>query len=254
MVTYIFDGSFAGLLTAVFDSYALRHHEVVLVTRQEYQPAFSGTVCEIRSDEEKAARVWKGLEKKIGGRQCHKLYTVYLSEDTDAFRHLFGYARYLFDNGGDRLRDYGNSHVLAVEGYAKKVSRERHRMKAFVRFKKASNGLYFAVITPDFNVLPLIGDHFKNRYADQKWLIYDRRRQLGMYYDLHQVCEVKPEAVTAASVSVQAEVTLDETDELYTSLWQDYFKSTSITERKNLKLHLRHVPKRYWKYLPEKGF
>ncbi|RZJ49641.1 MAG: DUF4130 domain-containing protein, partial [Chryseobacterium sp.] len=26
-----------------------------------------------------------------------------------------------------------------------------------------------------------------------------------------------------------------------------------IVERKNLKLHVQHVPKRYWKYLTEKN-
>ena len=35
-------------------------------------------------------------------------------------------------------------------------------------------------------------------------------------------------------------------------MWKDYFDSTNIKERKNMKLHIRHVPKRYWKYLSEK--
>jgi len=38
----------------------------------------------------------------------------------------------------------------------------------------------------------------------------------------------------------------------FQTLWQDYFKSTNIVSRKNMKLHIRHVPKRYWKYLSEK--
>ena len=41
-----------------------------------------------------------------------------------------------------------------------------------------------------------------------------------------------------------------ETD--YQELWKAYFKSVDIPERRNLKLHLQHVPKRYWKYLVEK--
>ncbi|MGZ5274180.1 MAG: DUF4130 domain-containing protein, partial [Kaistella sp.] len=38
----------------------------------------------------------------------------------------------------------------------------------------------------------------------------------------------------------------------YQKLWQRYFTKTNIKERKNLKLHVQHVPKRYWKYLTEK--
>jgi len=256
MIAFIFDGSFTGLLTAVYEFYALKHREVILYTSGEYQPVFSAASHEIRSDREKAGRVWKGLKKLLGEESCLNFSTVYLSEDTDAFRHMFYYACYIFDKGADRQLDYGNSHVMAVAHYARKVSRERHRMKAFVRFRKALNGLYFAVITPDFNVLPLISDHFKNRYADQKWLIYDKRRQYGLYYDLAGVCEVRPEFAddTPDGDAGNPGLVLDEAEELYTALWQDYFKSTCITERKNLKLHLRHVPRRYWKYLPEKGF
>ena len=45
---------------------------------------------------------------------------------------------------------------------------------------------------------------------------------------------------------------LDEKEELYQHLWQQYFKSVNIVARKNTKLHIQHMPKRYWKYLTEK--
>ena len=40
---------------------------------------------------------------------------------------------------------------------------------------------------PDFNVLPLIRKHFLKRYADQQWIIYDLKRDYGLYYNLHKV-------------------------------------------------------------------
>ncbi len=49
-----------------------------------------------------------------------------------------------------------------------------------------------------------------------------------------------------------ATIVLDEQEKLYATLWKDYFKNTNIKERKNLKLHIQHVPKRYWRYLTEK--
>ncbi len=255
MITYFFDGSFCGLLTAVFESYALKHRDVRLCTLGEYQPAIFDACQEIKSDEEKAHRVWKGMGGKLERGQLYKFYTAFLSESADAFRHMFAYARYVFDTGGENALNFGNEHVLAVENYAKKVSRERHRMKAFVRFQKAANGLYFAVIEPDFNVLPLIAKHFTDRYADQPWLIFDRRRHSGIYYDLTSIREVKVDTTQAGthSMAIASEMLPDENEHLYTSLWQEYFKSTNIKERANLKLHLQHVPRRYWKYLPEKG-
>ncbi|KAA9213958.1 DUF4130 domain-containing protein, partial [Acinetobacter baumannii] len=34
--------------------------------------------------------------------------------------------------------------------------------------------------------------------------------------------------------------------------WKDYFNSVNISARKNIKLHIQYVPKRYWRYMNEK--
>ncbi|MFN8364013.1 MAG: DUF4130 domain-containing protein [Cloacibacterium normanense] len=60
-------------------------------------------------------------------------------------------------------------------------------MLAFVRFELLQDEVYFAKIEPDFNVLPLIRKHFKERYADQKWMIFDLKRHYGIFYDLKEV-------------------------------------------------------------------
>ena len=39
---------------------------------------------------------------------------------------------------------------------------------------------------------------------------------------------------------------------LYQQLWCTYFDSVNITARKNMKLYIQHMPKRYWRYLTEK--
>jgi probable DNA metabolism protein len=45
---------------------------------------------------------------------------------------------------------------------------------------------------------------------------------------------------------------MEEKEVEYQVLWKSYFDSVNIKERKNPKLHLQHVPRRYWKYLSEK--
>jgi probable DNA metabolism protein len=112
--------------------------------------------------------------------------------------------------------------------------------------------LYYAVIAPDFNVLPLITEHFGNRYADQRWLIFDAQRQFGAYYDLSEVEFVDFIPNEHMSGGLPLPDALDETETKYSTLWNDYFRSTNIASRKNTKLHVQHVPKRYWKYLTEK--
>ena len=55
----------------------------------------------------------------------------------------------------------------------KRVDWERLRMLQFIRFQKAADGTFFAAVEPEKNALPLAIDHFKDRFADQPWLIYD---------------------------------------------------------------------------------
>jgi probable DNA metabolism protein len=48
------------------------------------------------------------------------------------------------------------------------------------------------------------------------------------------------------------QIQLAENEVLYDQLWKDYFHSINIQERKNIKLHVQYLPKRYWRYLNEK--
>jgi probable DNA metabolism protein len=125
-------------------------------------------------------------------------------------------------------------------------------MYAFVRFKKTLDGIFYAEIEPDFDVLPLISVHFEKRYADQQWLIYDVKRSYGIFYDIQSATTVmlEPFDENLMSGSKPANI-MDGKEELYQILWQTYFNSVNVVERKNTKLQLRQMPKRYWKYLSE---
>lgn len=253
MVVYVFDGSFHGLLTAIFEVFARKQNAVKLTEENRFEPGIFDASVRIYTNVSKAERVWQGLDKKVGTEGRLRFYKAFLSEKSDVLQHLFDYVQYVFRNPDGYAENYGNAHVLAITQTAQQVHREKHRMEAFVRFRKHQNGLFMATISPDFNVLPLICQHFKDRYADQLWVIYDERRNYGIYYDGNTVCEVvlasKPRNITEHDVM---ETGLDGREHLYATLWSDYFRSTNIAERKNKKLHLQHVPRRYWRYLTEK--
>lgn len=251
---YIFDGTLEGLLTAIFESYQRKDAPVKLVSEVYYQPDAFDASYTIISDEAKAGRVWTGLQKKLDGEWMLRFYKSYLSEQPAIFQRLFDFARYIFNNPKGAEADYGNPDVLEISQMAQKVHREKHRMEAFVRFQQTGDGMFYAGVEPDFNVLPLISDHFRKRYADQQWIIYDLKRKYGLFYDLQKVeiIELDFKSEFSSSQIIDANL-LDPKEELYSLLWKDYFKSTNIPARKNTKLHIRHVPKRYWKYLTEKS-
>jgi len=252
MTIYIFDGSFEGFLTSVFEYYERKPGKVQLVSQRDYQPVLLEETLEIINDEEKAKQVWTGLKKKISPDWQTRFYKSYLSEDAQTFQHLFDFACYIFDNPKGVEQNFGHPSVMAISKMDKSVNREKHRMKAFIRFQETADGIFYAPVEPDYNVLPLIISFFKNRYADQKWIIYDLKRHYGLFYDLEKVEAITMEYLPEIKSAQANKELLHGKEELYALLWNDYFKSTNIPARKNMKLHIQHVPKRYWKFLTEK--
>ncbi|KAA0993110.1 TIGR03915 family putative DNA repair protein [Dyadobacter aurulentus] len=254
METFVFDGTLEGLLTAVFYCYQKKSGRVKIVSSAHFYPDVFQQHFEVVSEDDKARRVWAGLKTKLDKQWMLNFYKSFLSEQPPAFQHLVDFARYIIDNEPGAESNYGNPDVLAISQLSQKVHREKHRMEAFIRFQKTSDGIFYAHIEPDFNVLPLLIPHFKNRYADQKWIIYDLKRKYGLFYDLEKVDEIVfdfSEEMSPGLNALPAQL-LDEKEELYTILWKDYFRNVNIPARRNMKLHIRHVPKRYWKYLSEK--
>lgn len=248
METLLYDGNFAGWLTAVFEVYEYRRADAVIRPESRGVQSLFGPSRIVVTDEAKASRVWKGLQARISRRAAIQLYNAFLSEEKDIEDALLQYARYAFSRKQSIEYDYSNPAVRKIVDTDKIVRREKHRMEAFVRFQRTADDLWFAAVNPDFNVLPLIRRHFEERYADQRWLIYDLLRKYGIHYDGHTCLPVELDF----NEDQNASAIMHPDEEQYRQLWQHYFNNVNIPARKNLRLHLRHMPARYWKFLPEK--
>ncbi|REC76039.1 DNA metabolism protein [Chryseobacterium elymi] len=251
MTTLLYDGSFDGLLTAVFEVFEYRYQDVGIASKERFhQENIFAEIHTVITQSDKAERVFNKLEQHIGRSGVQQLLKVFLSEDPEREHLILSAVKQSIRHPGKNiLQNYADEEMLKISKICKSVDRERHRMTAFVRFEKMQDEVFFAKIDPDFDVLPLIRKHFKNRYQDQKWMIYDLRRNYGILYDLEN-CEFFYPDEKLDLHRYQEKFHDDENN--YQKLWQRYFTKTNIVERKNLKLHIQHVPKRYWKYLTEK--
>jgi len=255
MHRFMYDGTMAGLLTAIFEVYEYKAIEAMVVKKTAATPDAFAQHIDVTTDAIKARRVWKGLAARLPSDSLDQLYYCFLSGLAEAESYILAYVRYVFASPGKKVEeDFGNASVLWVSQTARKVWRAKHRMEAFVRFQELGDGLFYAAIEPDYDVLPLIAGHFRSRYADQDWLIYDTSRNRGLNYGKAAglVSEVQLECVETSNM-VPAASALALHEHLYQMLWKDYFKSTGIQARNNPKLHMRHMPLRYWKHLTEKS-
>jgi probable DNA metabolism protein len=250
----VYDGTFGGFLTAIFECYERKLTAFKIVSAHRYQPDLLNQALDVVTDQSKSKRVWSGLKKHLSTEKRNEVYKTFLSELPQIEQLLSDFIRHAFSRKENIENDLGNASVIEVANIARQVHREKHRMEAFVRFQRTKDDLYFASISPDFNVLPLVVSHFKDRYADQHWLIYDKRRKYGINYDCTtgEVTEVLIDLDVETSNEFLPENMCHEDEVPYQKLWKDYFYSVNIGARRNKKLHVRHVPTRYWRYLVEK--
>ncbi|MGO2385726.1 MAG: TIGR03915 family putative DNA repair protein [Psychrobacter sp.] len=257
----LYEPSFEGWLSAVFYVYAnrLQNDMSLKLTAQDcYVPSLIAQATSVATDEDKAERVLTKLNKLLGRSGMRNILWGFLSEKEDIGTTLFRVVKYAIDYPNRHImQDLGNLDVLELVQTVKSVGREKHRMEAFVRFEHTTDDIYFARVEPDFNVLPLIGEHFRQRYQDQHWAIYDISRGFGIYYDKSNSTSSRPaklqtitdldDAVLRNPASIHSE-----NEQRYQKFWQGYFTNVNIKERKNPKLHKQYLPQRYWKYLSEK--
>lgn len=252
MLVFFYDKTFEGLLTAVFDAYSRKTFPDQLLGEGDIPPLFMEDSYTVLTQEDKSIRVWTALEKKLSKQACNMITYAWLSEEEDCDDLLFRYMRKTIDSRVSIETNFGDKDVLELHQIARKVSHEGHYLEMFVRFQKAADDIFFAPVAPVYNALPIVINHFSDRFSDQKWVIYDTKRRYGYFYDLHTASEITLEDDNHLLNGKLDESLMAEDEKLFQELWKGYFKAMTIKERINLRLQRQHMPKRFWKYLTEK--
>ena len=251
--TLVYDDTFGGFLTAVFLCYSDYPDDprVDITPASRHQPGMFSTERDVAHEQEKAERVWRGLRKHLGEQGAREIYATYLGESPARERLMLDYIRKVFATQGEVAENYLDETARMIRVWGRRLYREKHRHEAFVRFHQSGTGEFYALIEPDFDVLPLIIPHFRDRYGDQEWVIYDVKRGYGAHYDLEAIREVTLDGVEGGARHFFGEDPAAR-EPLFRELWKEYYHATHIPSRRNTRLHVRHMPKRYWKYLVEK--
>lgn len=252
MVIYRFDGSFDGLLSAVFDSFARKERPDALLPPDGDMPLFYDTLHEVETDLEKSIRVWKKLSASISAGARTALMTAFLTDNSDFPLLALRFISRAVTTSPSIENDFSDPAVLSVVKEGRRVRGEAHRLLQFVRFQKAVDGSYFSMVEPLFDVLPFAIKHFADRFSDQPFIIYDRLRDYGYHYD---GAELKRVVISSDGYHMQTGLLSEEImhpqERLFQDLWRAYVKSTAIMERLNPRKQRQDMPVRYWKYLTE---
>lgn len=236
-VVYTHDGSLAGLLSCVFDSYVRR--EVPEDLLLEGTPTFL-PVRRVITDREHALRVWRALEEK--GEAAEWVRVGWLSCVPERERLLFNFIRAAFKYGPSVCRRTTHPMVTPVFNAIRAARNEAHQFCQFIRFSDY-HGVLASQISPKAMVLPLIQAHFVDRFASEAFLIHDMEHGQALF---HQGCKSAIREIETLELE-----SADEFELAYRKLWRCYYETIAIKERYNPKCRMTHMPKRYWKHMTE---
>lgn len=252
---YTYDGSFQGFLCVVFQAFQSQRWPISINAKHLQSPTLFTEDHYIETTDNQAERVWQGLIRKTSARNAQLMHVSFLSELPGTEMLLWRYLHKIFTKSEPNYyQNMLDEDVYQVWQTARKVHKEAHLFLGFVRFQQATDDLLFAPIEPDHNILHLLAPHFKKRFAQQSWVIYDMRRRYGIYHDQQSLAEVhidNPEfSLQTGQIKAQGKA-LDE--DYYQGMWQTYYDAVNISARANPRQMKQMMPRRYWRYLPEKN-
>ena len=246
MLSISYDSTFNGFLSVVFEIY--RQHLDV----GEFHPDRSAVPCNlfmqpfrIETSEDSAQRLKRAISNQASPEILSTLDAAFRSEEDGIEMKILAYLRKMF-RGVDPsyAKNPTSDEMLPIFMTARSVRREVGGMLGMVRFNRMPDGTYFSEIEPKYDILELLIGHFRGRFANERWVIYDSKRDFGVYYDGKNPVEM--------SIPNIRQVSATNTSDNFVQLWQDYYKSIAIKERENSKLMKQCLPVRYWKHLPER--
>lgn len=232
-VIYQYDGTLEGFLCCVYESYV--HRETPAAFCCDEDPLSLYDVRTVITQPEHSRRVSRG----IAARSEKALMVVrrgFLTCMEEKELRLYALIRRVLAEGGGFLRNVSDLVCHPVYAAIRHLNGEVEKLRGFVRFSDYGTALG-AEIQPKNRVLPLLRGHFCQRYANERFFIYDRtHRELLLYAN----------GRSRLLVVDSFQPTLPEGEELYyRALWKQFFQTVAIRERENPRCQNTFLPKRY---------
>ncbi|KQS02138.1 DNA polymerase [Sphingomonas sp. Leaf357] len=143
------------------------------------------------------------------------------------------------------IEDHADPLVRQLEGLAREVRRDIHKMRAFLRFREvddgesgADTGRFVAWFEPDHHIVRANAAFFIDRFAALRWSILTP--ELSIHWDTKRL-EEGPGAVKSDAPD----------GDPIEDVWKTYYASIFNPARLKVGAMLKEMPRKYWKNMPE---
>ncbi len=240
IMDYIYDGTFYGLLTCVYEHYYSRKASGIY-EEKNYQYSIINEFKIIDTNDEKAVRVYNSLKENVSKKALEYIYYSWLSNEVDKGCNILNFIEYGFSVKKDVTRHFEHEAVYPICVIYRKVAQEVHSFLGLLRFSDI-DGVLVAVYKPDHDITELLAPHFADRLGCERFIIYDERRKKGAVSSMGEWIMSQMEELEVKAGTVESEIR---------RYWKEYFESVAIKERKNREIQYQKVPVRYRKNIVE---
>ncbi|CUH96347.1 hypothetical protein P22_2437 [Propionispora sp. 2/2-37] len=238
---YRYDGSFDGLLCCVFESYEKK--EIPLdILPPDAAASLLFPAKAIPTDAQKANRVLISIPEKLGKAALHVIRHAFLTCLAQKELYILLFFRLGYRHGPSVVNMLTNNVVNTLFKAVRHLERESHLLKGFLRFSIV-NQVLIAEIEPQNMVLPLLVQHFCERYPQESFFIHDKTHGMGLVYQPYQAAIIPVEQLELPGA--------DEQEQTYRKLWQLFYDTIAVEGRYNPTCRMSHMPKHYWQYMTE---
>ena len=242
MKTFSYDSTFEGFLCVlgeIINIYKTIPEENIIIEKKD--SLLKSKIIDTVSDTAKKTAEY--IKKEFSFETFKTIRNAFLSEEDGIESLIIKYLRLCMIYRKEINSLLHIEEVQKIISFAKKVVYEAHRFKGLIRFMETEDGFLFAIIEPRYNILSLLGSHFKKRLEGKDWIISDAIRKKAL------VC--KDGRYEIIELNNLPKFNLTDSEIYFQKLWKRYFKIMAIPERISSKLQKQNLPLYYRKNMTE---
>jgi len=243
------EDSVEGILTAIYDAFVekkkmvdYKDGDISIAIGEEQNLFLFAQIRQVETDLDKAHKTLFSIQKKISYLAYKRVLSTLCHYDADRGNIVLGFLIKGFPMGPSVLEALADPYVMRVIELARKVDNESHLFCGVIRFTDVGKFLY-GEIEPKCNVLPQVLEHFEDRYPNEHYVIYDKRKKLALVHPAY--CQ------SFFVYGDEWNVDISKCSDRFETLWQEYFAHIEIKERHNPKCQNNLLPKWYRKNMVE---
>lgn len=255
MVLFLCEDNVDGIFTGVYDAWASRlgHENVGLRIADRFDPELFAEYRSVQADAEKAEKVARSVRRRMGMDAYQTICQAALSCDSRKAEYIYRVVvkgmsgQVSRREARDVIWNLQDSNVSRLFELSRKTGNEAHRYIQFVRFRELESGVLFSEIQAENCVLPLIGDHFADRFPNENFMIYD----IG-----HNDCLIHGKSrpwfiLRDTEPDQEASGRLSGREAQMQQLWRGFCRSISIEARENRSLQQQFWPLKFRRWMTE---